>query len=132
MEPSIAQAARSLVGTPFRLHGHDPQTGLDCVGLVGAALRAAGRAPLYPKSYSLRQRGGLGEYLSLARRNGFERRTGKPAAGDIALFGLEGWQHHLAIALDDRSIVHAHAGLGRTVIGQADDDWHLLALWRVP
>lgn len=131
MGPAIAQAARDLVGTPFRLHGHDPQTGLDCVGLIGAALRAAGHAPLYPRSYSLRQRDGLAGYLSLARRNGFERITGTSAEGDIALFGLEGWQHHLAIMLAGDLIVHAHAGLGRTVIGQADSDWRLLALWRV-
>lgn len=130
MGSAIAQAALELVGTPFRLHGHDPQTGLDCVGLVGAALRAAGRAPLYPRSYSLRQRGGLADYLSLARSNGLERCDGPPAEGDIAMFGLEGWQHHLAIALTGGSIVHAHAGLGRTVVGMVDPDWKLLALWR--
>lgn len=130
MGPAIAQAARSLVGTPFRLHGHDPLTGLDCVGLVGAALRAAGHAPFYPKAYSLRQRSGLADYLALAQRNGLARCDGAPQPGDIALFGLEGWQHHLAIALDGGLFAHAHAGLGRTVIGGSDPAWRLLALWR--
>ena len=35
---AIAAAARALVGVPFRLQGRDPALGLDCVGLVGAAL----------------------------------------------------------------------------------------------
>ena len=40
---AIAAAARALVGVPFRLQGRDPALGLDCVGLVGAAMRAAAR-----------------------------------------------------------------------------------------
>ena len=43
---AIAAAARALVGVPFRLQGRDPVLGLDCVGLVGAAMRAAGYAPV--------------------------------------------------------------------------------------
>lgn len=51
---AIAAAARALVGVPFRLQGRDPALGLDCVGLVGAAMRAAGYAPMMPGDYGLR------------------------------------------------------------------------------
>ncbi len=39
MNADLAAAALNLIGTPFRLHGRDPATGLDCVGLVAEAMR---------------------------------------------------------------------------------------------
>lgn len=39
MDAALAEAALSLVGTRFRLHGRVAETGLDCVGLVAAAMR---------------------------------------------------------------------------------------------
>ena len=45
MSGALAEAALGLLGVPFRLHGRDPATGLDCVGLVAEALRRAGRRP---------------------------------------------------------------------------------------
>ena len=35
---ALAQAAQKLIGSPFRLHGRNRETGLDCIGVVGAAL----------------------------------------------------------------------------------------------
>ena len=51
----LAAAALYLVGAPFRLHGRDPRTGVDCVGLVLLALEGAGlRVPDIPR-YTIRQ-----------------------------------------------------------------------------
>ncbi len=41
---AFAEAAESLVGIRFRLFGRDPAYGLDCVGLVAAALARSGRS----------------------------------------------------------------------------------------
>ena len=38
MSAKLAAAALTLVGSPWRLHGRNPATGLDCIGLLGAAL----------------------------------------------------------------------------------------------
>ncbi|MGB3625580.1 MAG: hypothetical protein WA989_07125, partial [Henriciella sp.] len=51
---AFAGAARALIGTPFRLHGRDPASGIDCVGLVHCALLAIGRRPPPLPHYTLR------------------------------------------------------------------------------
>ena len=38
---ALATAAEQLIGIPFRLHGRNPETGLDCVGVVAAAVFVA-------------------------------------------------------------------------------------------
>ena len=40
---ALAEAAVAFAGTRFRLHGRDPETGLDCIGLLAAALTRIGR-----------------------------------------------------------------------------------------
>ena len=42
MSAAIIAAARAAIGARFRLHGRDPATGLDCVGLVACAAPRAG------------------------------------------------------------------------------------------
>ena len=43
-DTALARAAAGCLGVRFRLHGRDPATGLDCLGLLGAALVATGVA----------------------------------------------------------------------------------------
>src|SRR3546814_13891877 len=52
--PAVAAAAAQLLGTRFRLHGRDPATGLDCVGLVACAFERAGVTLQVPRGYHLR------------------------------------------------------------------------------
>ena len=40
---SLALAAEALEGAPFRLHGRDPVTGLDCIGVLAQSLEAFGQ-----------------------------------------------------------------------------------------
>lgn len=41
-EHPLVVEARTLLGVPFRLHGRDPQRGLDCAGLLLTALHRTG------------------------------------------------------------------------------------------
>jgi hypothetical protein len=127
---ALAQAALGLVGTPFRLHGRDPATGLDCVGLVGAALTAAGGQPVAPAGYGLRNLG-IDHWLPLAKRSGLTPVAGPVGEGDVLLIVLGFAQHHLAIAIDPVSVVHAHAGLRRVVHQPRDPAWRIGATWRL-
>lgn len=127
---ALAQAALGLVGTPFRLHGRDPATGLDCVGLVGAALAAAGGQPVAPTGYGLRNLG-IERWLPLVERSGLTPVTGPVREGDVLLIALGFGQHHLAIAIDPVSVVHAHAGLRRVVRQPRDPAWRIDATWRL-
>ncbi|WP_156170660.1 NlpC/P60 family protein [Croceicoccus naphthovorans] len=125
----IAAAASDLIGAPFRLHGRDANTGLDCLGLIGLALERVGRECRLPQRYALRNRD-IAQPLHFATLNGFIPCTGLWKAGDLLLFTLPGAQNHMAIACDRNVIVHAHAGLGRVVRGPAEGDWSETAHWR--
>lgn len=127
----LVRAAADLVGTPFRLHGRDPATGLDCVGLVCAALVATGGKPIAPRGYSLRNLA-VDQWLDLARQSGLVKSPGLIRAGDVLLIALGACQHHLAIADDADSIIHAHAGLRQVVCQRRAIDWRISAKWRIP
>lgn len=126
---AVAVAAMTLVGTPFRLHGRDPATGLDCVGLVAAALARAGAKPIAPTGYGLRNLG-IGQWLPLAEQSGLVRVSDAIRAGDVLLIALAHSQHHLVIAADLARVVHAHAGLRRVVLQPHDPTWRASACWR--
>lgn len=129
---TFADAAEALAGTPFRLHGRDPATGIDCVGLVASALARCGRRPLAPEGYTLRAVS-VAPLLRFAARNGFVPVAAETAMGrgDLVLFKLHAIQAHLAIALEQHRLVHAHAGLGRVVIEERPVAWPIVARWRL-
>ncbi len=127
---SVAQAALELVGCPFRLHGRDPASGIDCVGLIAAALTAIGVRPVAPGGYALRNLG-IDHWLPFAAQSGLIPVTGETKAGDILLIALGFAQHHLVIAADTRTVVHAHAGLRRVVHQPRDPAWRVTAHWRI-
>lgn len=126
----LAGAAGALVGTPWRLHGRDPATGLDCVGLLGAALAGIGHPVSLPTGYPLRLRR-LEDWLPDPRRLGFATAQGAVRAGDVVLLCPGPAQAHLAIASDPDGWVHAHAGLRKVVRQPAlpAGDW--LGHWRL-
>lgn len=127
----FASAAAGLAGTPFRLHGRDARTGLDCVGLVGAALTAAGRRAICPVGYRLRALD-VGEMLHFAARNGFRQVVdGSMEGGDLILVRPAPVQFHLVIANRTSGFVHAHAGLGRVTIMPAPMPWPIVDHWRL-
>ena len=127
---AIAARARALVGSPFRLHGRDPATGLDCVGLVLACLQAAGRPLAVPATYGLRN-SDIATLLALAEREDMAAGTPPMQAGDILLVRPGPAQHHLLVALGAASFVHAHATLRRVVETPLPSPWPIERHWRL-
>ncbi|WP_086606683.1 NlpC/P60 family protein [Erythrobacter donghaensis] len=127
---ALAAAGLALVGSPFRLHGRDPATGLDCVGLVHAGLLAVGVQPVTPRGYGLRNLG-VGQWLGLAQNSGLVPFTGPHAAGDVLLIALAHCQHHLVIVAGEGDVIHAHAGLRKVVRQPFDPAWQVCAHWRL-
>lgn len=126
MRTDLAKAALGLVGAPFRLHGRDPATGLDCVGLVGAALAACGRTVIAPAGYSMRSLD-VAPLLRFAAANGLEA---SDSDGDVLLAAVHSLQPHLLIAVPG-GYVHAHAGLGRVTFLPGQLPWAMLRQWRL-
>ena len=127
---ALAQSAADLVGTRFLLHGRDPATGLDCIGLLAAALAGAGRVVSLPNGYTLRMRDPAG-WLPEPAALGFAPTRPPFAPGDAVLLRLGAVQVHLAIAAPDGGWVHAHAGLRRVVYQPVLSDGTILHHWRL-
>lgn len=126
---SLAEAARDLVGTPFRAGGRCRKRGVDCIGLVALSLEAAGRTIEPLPRYAMRQ-STIEALLPLARAAGLRPAPGIFEAGDVLLLRPSAAQYHLAICNARGGIIHAHAGLGRVVIGGLPA-WPVLRSWRL-
>ncbi len=127
---AFAEAATSLAGTPYRLHGRDPASGLDCVGLVLAALELLGRPALAVRGYALHNLD-LPRFLPLFGQAGFALCDGAIAPGDLLVVQPGPAQVHLLIAKGGGDFVHAHAGLRRVVVTPGPLTWPQLAHWRL-
>lgn len=127
---TLARAAEALAGSPFRLHGRDPATGLDCVGLVAASLGAVGAKAPATAGYRLRNRS-IGHLLACATDAGLTPCQGEIRPGDVLLVAPGPLQHHLLIALEGNRFVHAHAGLRRVAITPGPPAWPILRRWRL-
>jgi cell wall-associated NlpC family hydrolase len=121
-------AARAALGARFRLHGRDPATGLDCVGLAAWALRAEGFEGVVPSGYALR-RGDADVVQALIGVSGLVAAE-DARAGDLLLLAAGPGQLHLAIDSGD-GIVHADAMLRRVVERPGVPPWPVIGRWRV-
>lgn len=126
----LAQAAQALVGTPFRLHGRDPATGLDCVGVLAASLAACGLRVHLPAGYALRMLA-LPELAPFVAESGFAAVSGAIVPGDVLLVRVGPIQFHLLVAISAGRFVHAHAGLRRVVAGAMPPGWAAVRHWRL-
>lgn len=127
---ALAEAALALVGARFRLHGRDPATGLDCVGLLAAALTRSGRAAKAPTHYALRNRN-IASLLEFAAPAGLVDAAGPIEAGDVLLVRTGPVQHHLLVAAPGQGFIHAHAGLRRVVVTPSPLAWPAERHWRL-
>ena len=126
---AFLREAEALVGAPFRLHGRHATSGLDCIGLVALALARSGGPDLSPRGYRLRH-SEIAPWLCFAGDAGLESIEGAIQPADILLLRPGPAQHHLAIARDADTLIHAHAGLRRVVRQPRPRDWVLLTQWR--
>lgn len=127
---ALADAAEALVGVRFRLHGRDPRVGLDCVGLLGAALAAIGRPAALPNGYALRARS-VDASLPDPATVDFAETSDEVRPGDVVLLRLGPCQFHLAIAARGGGHVHAHAGLRRVVLSPPPFPGEPVRRWRL-
>lgn len=126
----FALAAQACTGSPFRLHGRDRETGVDCIGLVLVALAECGIALPAFEGYGLRNTQ-LSRFARLAADSGLMRFTGAPVPGDILVFRPSPAQAHLAVVTVTGGLVHAHAGLRRVVTQSSPCAWPRLDQWRI-
>lgn len=126
----LSQAAQDFVGVPFRLHGRDPSTGLDCVGLIAASLKAIGRTVVTPRGYRLRN-ASITHWLENAATSGLHVADDCFKPGDVLLVRPAPAQHHLMITSSSSGVIHAHAGLGRVVIQPFPHSLEVIAHWRL-
>jgi len=126
---AIARAAEELVGTPFRLHGRDASTGLDCIGVIHAALRAAGKEVALPNGYQLRSRS-ISGLNQISRACGFSPAMEPVRPGDVILVKTAPCQFHFLVSSLCGGFVHAHAGIRRVVLTPPPLSWPILGHWR--
>jgi hypothetical protein len=127
---ALAQAARALVGTRFRLQGRDPATGLDCIGVLSASLQATGRLAALPCAYRMKTLRPA-NVDAWANACGLGPVLGDIDGGDVLLVQISPCQLHLLIALGPGAFVHAHAGLRRVVRHDGAVPWPVLHHWRL-
>ena len=126
MNARLAAAAISLIGVRYRLHGRDPSTGLDCVGLVAAALTRAGHETVVPHGYTMRQ-ADCRVLARFAAPNGF---SPVERDGELVLVMANPVQPHLLIRVPG-GFVHAHAGLRHVVFLPGETPWPITREWRL-
>jgi len=122
----VAVAARGCVGARFRLHGRDVAGGLDCVGVVAVALRAAGYVGAVPGDYRLRT--GVARFDFVGA--GMVAADGR-APGDVIVARAGPGQAHLVVRTE-RGFVHADASLRRVVERPGGVPWPVISAWRLP
>ena len=124
-------AARAMIGAPFRLHGRNPPTGLDCIGLALRVLEQAGHKRLgggmIPAAYSVR--GGTAEQFGTTMRAAGLRTVRRAKAGDLVLAQAGVAQFHLMIRID-AGHVHADASLGKVAEMPGASPWPVIAYFR--
>ncbi len=119
VETMIA-AARGCLGTPFHHQGRLPRVGLDCIGLVVVALRAAGFVVRDRLDYAPRPDG-----VSLVRalEEHGAARVEEIEAGDVLLFRYDHQPQHVALATSGSRLIHAFAPAGRVVETEIGPYW---------
>ena len=127
----LADAASALVGVPFRMHGRNPRTGLDCVGTLMVALQAIGRVVPECPLYALRN-ASYASHDKAMEQIGFVRPSrAEHQAGDV-VFAVPGpMQRHVIIVDRKRRFIHAHAGLRRVVAMPGPLPWPVAGHWRL-
>ena len=126
----LAHEAEQLVGRRFRLHGRDPTTGLDCIGLLAAAMTRGGHPLTLPSGYPLRLRD-LSQWLPAPQACGFAPAEPPYLPGDVVMVQPGPAQFHLAIADPTLGWIHAHAGLRLVVRAAALPGGTLIHHWRL-
>ena len=119
-QEQMVAAARACIGTKFHHQGRVPGAGLDCIGLIVVAVRAAGMKVDDRQDYGRRPDG---KSLIAA----LEEHGAKPAAeiapGHILVFRYDNQPQHVALATGIDTMIHAFAPAGEVVETVIGDYW---------
>jgi lipoprotein Spr len=116
--------ARALIGVRFRPQGRSPETGLDCIGLVAAAMGV----PDVPRDYALR--GASSERLAAGLIAAGLRPVAPARPGDVLAMTAGPGQLHIGI-VSDGGLIHGDASLRRIVERPGPVPWPILGAWRM-
>lgn len=117
----IVQAARALVGTPFKHQGRIPGKALDCAGLASVVVSNWYQTQ-EPIAYSRIPRDNkLREWIE---KQDFIQKVPNQEmqAGDIILMRFRTEPQHVAICAG-QNIIHSYESIGRVVEHILDDRW---------
>ncbi|MDD4616065.1 MAG: NlpC/P60 family protein [Alphaproteobacteria bacterium] len=113
-------AARACLGTPFHHQGRAPGVGVDCIGLVIVAFRAAGAKIDDRTDYARRPDG---QSLVKALEAHGARAVSDIQAGDVLLFRYDRQPQHVALATSSETMIHSFAPAGKVVETSIGDYW---------
>ncbi len=115
--------ARALIGTRFRPQGRNAREGLDCIGVVAAAIGVRDA----PRNYAMRggSAGRLATELGAAGLQPVESME----PGDVLLLEPGPAQLHLGL-FTGTGLIHGDAALRRVVERPLPLPWPLLGIWR--
>jgi cell wall-associated NlpC family hydrolase len=119
---AIIARARALIGVRFRPQGRKPAAGLDCVGLVAAALGA-------PAPADYRPHGATAARIAAELRKAGLAPADAMTAGDVVAMRTGPRQVHLGI-WTGAGLIHADAGLRRVVERPGAPAWPIIGIWR--
>lgn len=118
----MVAAAHACLGTPFHHQGRAGNVGLDCIGLVIHAMRAAGYAVNDDISYARSPK--AGQLEEALRAHGFQKIGAEDAeAGDVLLFRMARQPQHVGLLTSLSQFVHAYAPVGRVVESGLGETW---------
>lgn len=123
----LDEAARGLLGVPFRHQGRNPAIGIDCIGLiVVAGLRAGLAFPAFDSTaYSEDPALGLLEaHLSAAL--GTPVAKDSLQAGDIVSIDYKGETRHVGIVAEHPhglSLIHTNMAVGEVTEARINEKW---------
>ncbi len=111
----IVAVARTWLGTPYRHQASLRGIGCDCLGLVRGVWRECigpEPEPMQPYSPDWAEAGGGESLIELGERHFIAAPNGTWRAGDILVFRFFDRMpaKHVAIAADERRMIHAHDG----------------------
>lgn len=115
----VVDAARKYLGVKWKHQGRNPESGLDCLGLVVQVAKDMGMTPHDPVDYT---KSPDGQRL-LAELNTQLNPVVDYDTGDILLIRMGTNPQHLAFVTESGGIIHSYANIRRVVEHPLDDEW---------
>ncbi len=130
---SFLRAVEGMMGTKFRHQGRVPGVGVDCVGVVVCALKAAGGLVNDKTDYSRIPSNGV--LVKSIKEHCDQINRSEVTLGDIMLFHFGHEPQHVAVitSMDPITLTHAYSSSGKVVKNGFDDVWErrLIACFRI-